>query len=156
MTNISEDNTNIKISWQISWHNFNSKLPNYNNFVRSTNDPLWCNVFTLSPKLCLPWNYYEYNGDIWECSSIWVHCANQANGAVHTQSIIDDVCDVINDINQNISSVQYTLLVNPDGMFYDKNRLCGDHHVTKNGKKYTFSVRRGERKGSKILLAIVW
>ncbi len=40
------------------------------------------------------------------------------------------------------AGVQYSLLVNPEGMYYDNLRLGGDHHVqVASGRFFNFSVR---------------
>ena len=137
-------------------------LPNYKDWLRASDEPLWCSVLELQPCLTLPWAYAAEQiakGDVWECHEVWLHCAGAPNGHVSFSTICDELEDAINMINADIDSVQYTLLVRPDGMEYDPRRLGGDHQVqcqTGRKRRFTFSVRKGVAQGASILLAIAW
>jgi hypothetical protein len=115
-----------------------------------------CEVVTIEPPLRLPWRYtpeQEETGDVWELETAWLHsaAADEDHAAVR-----EDLRNALDDMDPE--SARHTLLVDPDGMFYDRNRFGGDHQVLepRSGRRFTLSVRRGPRKGTKILLAIDW
>jgi len=71
--------------------------------------------------------------------------------------IFADLEEAVNTLVGDPEITRYTLLVSPDGLFYDTNRLGGDHHIrTKSGRRFILSVRRGVRNDDKILLAIAY
>jgi hypothetical protein len=137
------------------------KLHGYADWLRNTPDALWCDVVTVSPRIRLPWHYtpeQEIDGNVWECGAVWLHCAGLPNGEVYSADVIDDLRLALETLKQDVEKARYTLLVNPDGMAYDPMRLGGDHQVRvpASGRRFTLSVRRGSRHGSKVMLAIDW
>lgn len=143
------------------WPQLNKQtLPYYNtDFLRNIpNSSIECYVIDFaSPPLNLEWNYYknqkEEFGVTWFCTDVWLHCY-----AASGETIISDLEQAINIIASDKSKVQYTLLVNPDGMEYDRNRFGGDHQVRvpSSGRMFTFSVRRRDDDKKMLLLAIAW
>jgi hypothetical protein len=136
-------------------------LPRYEkDFIRDSFGGLWCDVMTLTPSIRLPWHYtpaQASKGDVWECGAVWLHDASLPNGSMYTTAIYQDLCDVLSTLKDNPERAQYTLLVNPDGLEYDRNRLGGDHHATAaSGRRFTLSVRRGVSELENVLLAIAW
>ena len=135
------------------------KLPNYTDWLRGTQEQLWCDVVTIKPALQLPWAYDAIRVmtyDAWACSKVWLHSAALSNGAPYAGPLFSDLEAAINIIAQDKPSVQYSLLVRPAGMMYDTRRFGGDHHVRlPNGRMFTFSVRRGDD-GGQLLLALAW
>ena len=96
----------------------------------------------------------------WRCTSVWLHAAWLPEWRVlqgPETGIFKELEEAVNTLVGDPENTRYTLLVNPGGLFYDANRLGGDHHVTlENGRKFCFSVRRGVREDDKILLAIAY
>ena len=140
-------------------------LPHYKDWLRGSEGPLWCEVLRIEPELLLRWRYsdaqeLEFRDVPWRCSSVWFHAAWLPQWRLlqgDETAVFKDLEDAINTLVGNRENTKYTLLVNPDGLLYDRNRLGGDHHVTlANGKKFCFSVRKGVRKDDKILLAIAF
>ena len=135
------------------------KLLFYRDFLRGTDESLWCDVINLTPCLNLYWNYTrDAIGLKWECPSVWLHSAAHGNGDVYTASLYEDLRDALNHLAQHKDeeAVRYSLLVSSNGMSYDANRLGGDYQVTTtSGRFFTFSVRRGSG-NRKLLLAIAW
>lgn len=139
------------------------QLPHYSDFLRGTLDALWCDVIPLTTRLSLYWRYtmqQEQAAEKWECPTVWLHSRAYPNGAMYQEfSLCEDLRDCINQLAQQKSSdlVQYSLLVNQQGMAYDVNRLGGDCNLSAaSGRRFTFSVRRDSVANRKILLAIAW
>eukprot|EP00955_Chlamydomonas_euryale_P104484 365570-Chlamydomonas_euryale.AAC.2 len=147
----------------IIWRDENARkqLPGYTDWLRNTPDALWCDVISVKPRIRLPWRYtleQEEEGDVWECGAVWLHSACRANGEVYTAELHNELRQALDILNENIDAAKKTLLVDPNGMFYDARRLGGDHQVylPQSGRRFTFSVRRGTRTNNKLLLAIDW
>ena len=144
------------------WHEKHKhKLPRYSDWLRGTNEQLWCSVATIQPPLILPWRYTDEQkrlGQTWICDAVWLHDAATENGSEESTALLfDDLQVAINQLAQNKQSAEYTLLVNPSGMEYDARRLGGDHQIRiPSGRIFTFSVRRGHEMDDKILLALSW
>ena len=138
---------------------YRKELPMYRDWIRGTDCKLWCDVITMTPRLRIPWKYnedQEMEGDVWECGAVWIHCATCENGEIYQASLHEELREAVNILNANIERAQYTLLVNPDGMYYDANRLGGDHDVKiSTGRHFVFSVRVDDRR-RKHLLAIAF
>jgi hypothetical protein len=159
----SPDSQSARQQLRLEWRDrCRAQLPNYGDWLRGTDEALWCEVLTLQPRLRLPWCYdaqQEAEGDVWECGSVWLHCFAVPNGAVYSANVHRDLEVALDGLHQGPPrAAQYTLLVAPDGMHYDTRRLGGDHQLTAGttGKRFTLSVRRGPRPGTKVLLAIAW
>ena len=94
------------------------------------------------------------------CESVWLHAAWLPNWRLlqgPETDIFADLEEAVNTLVGDPEITRYTLLVSPDGLFYDTNRLGGDHHIrTKSGRRFILSVRRGVRNDDKILLAIAY
>ena len=138
-------------------------LPRYTDWLRGTHRELWCEVMSIQPELNMKWRYKEQQEEImqpWRCAAVWLHAAWLPEWRVLQGTeveIFNELEDAINTLVGNPESTRYTLLVNPNGLFYDTNRLGGDHHVTAaSGRRFCFSVRRGIRDDDKILLAIAF
>lgn len=134
-------------------------LPHYSDWLRGAPEPLWCDVMSVSPPLRLPWAYtpaQEEEGDVWTVNEVWLHSAALANGTAYAADVHEDLRQALTHLRDNVTSAKYTLLVNPDGMKYDMQRLGGDHQVAAGARRFTLSVRRGEQPGQKLLLAIAW
>jgi hypothetical protein len=113
--------------------------------LHTTHKQFTCKIVEINPPLSIPWEYTPEQaaaGETWSCNEVWV----------------SPPCDLENAIDILSSDIatkrtQYTLLVNPDGMFYDRMRFGGDYNVrTFSGKYFTFSVRQNGN--DKILLAL--
>ena len=121
---------------------------------------MWCDVLTLTPRLRLRWWYTEEQyteGDVWECGTVWLHCAHLANGTVYSADVHRDLEEALRVIASDPAKARYTLLVSPDGMSYDTTCLGGNHHVNlPNGRRFIFTVRRGVGRYHKVLLALCW
>ena len=139
-------------------------LPRYTDWIRHNGGELRCEVFSVQPELVLNWRYTrEQEGSMqpWRCGTVWLHAAwlpewRVLQGEVALETF-RDLEEAIQTLVGNPESTRYSLLVNPDGISYDRRRLGGDHHVTtSSGKKFCFSVRRGVREEDKILLAIAF
>jgi hypothetical protein len=147
---------NIELVWRDGCRR---QLPMYDaDFIRGTQQKLWCHVVTLSPRIRLPWQYTSDQvdeGDVWECGAVWLHVANLPNGQVYTHSVFEELTEALNILHANVDAARYRLLISPDGMNYDVNRLGGDHQITiSNGRHFTLSVRK--HASTKVLLAIAW
>jgi hypothetical protein len=136
-------------------HATRRKLPRYTDWIRNTTQQLWCDVLSLTPRLRLPWQYtdeQEDEGDVWECKAVWLHHSGMSNGSVYTADMHRDLQEAINMIP---GRAQHILLVDPDGMFYDRNRLGGDLHIrVSSGRMFAFSVRREMGQHQKLLFAL--
>jgi hypothetical protein len=125
-------------------------------------DGLWCDVLSIQPRLRLKWWYTEAQaeeGDVWECSAVWLHCPSVPNGTVYPEYLHRDLQAALRRIQEEPESSRYTLLVAQEGMSYDPMRLGGDHHVQvhgTDGRRFTFSVRRAAGRQTKVLLALAW
>ena len=136
----------------------------YTDWIRHNGGELRCEVISVQPELVLNWRYTrEQEGSMqpWRCGTVWLHAAwlpewRVLQGEVALETF-RDLEEAIQTLVGNPESTRYSLLVNPDGISYDRRRLGGDHHVTtRSGKKFCFSVRRGVREEEKILLAIAF
>ena len=137
------------------------QLPFYTDFVRGGGEPLWCDVIGMSRPLNLYWRYTDAqvaDAVRWECPGVWLHSAAHDNGSVYSAQLYVDLGEAVYQLARRKSdeAVRFSLLVNPDGMVYDANRLGGDYlFTTSSGRHFTFSVRR-DRAQRKLLLAIAW
>ena len=141
------------------------QLPFCRDFLRDRDEPLWCDVVPMAPHLHLYWRYTQAQATDairWECPAVWVHNAAQDNGAALRQDmrhdLSQDLCVAVDRLVERKAgdAVRYSLLVSPDGMSYDGNRLGGDYHVsTPSGRHFTFSVRRDQGR-RKLLLVVAW
>ena len=138
-------------------------LPRYTDWIRGTSGELWCEVLSIHPDLNLRWRYTDHQVDTmlpWRCESVWLHAAWLPNWRLlqgPETDILADLEEAVNTLVGDPEITRYTLLVSPDGLFYDTNRLGGDHHIrTKSGRRFILSVRRGVRNDDKILLAIAY
>lgn len=117
---------------------------------------LWCDVIDLAPRLSLYWRYTAQQAagaPKWEAPALWLHSVS------NDPRVLDDAQEAVNLLvrQRDGDSVRYSLLVSPEGMFYDANRCGGDWHVTvASGRHFTFSVRRVRDRDEKVLLAIAW
>ena len=141
--------------------NARKRLHGYPDWLRGTPDALWCDVVSVRPRLRLPWRFTPEQadeGDVWECGAVWLHSARVPNGEVYSAAVQTDLMRALDVLKQDVDRAQYTLLVTPNGMPYDPNRLGGDHQIREpqSGRRFTLSVRRGARPHTKILLAIDW
>ena len=133
-------------------------LPLYTNWLKASNDPLLCRILPMFPPLLLPWAYkkstsYTVVDRVSEFSEIWIHTNSIEDDEISTNRDIEEAIDAI---RNNVSCVQYSLLVSTDGMSYDTRRFGGDHQVkTKSGRHLTFSVRRGHD-DNELLFVILW
>ena len=137
-------------------------LPGYTDWIRGTGRDMRCEVLSLRPELVLKWRYnrdLEESMQPWRCASVWLHAAWLPEWRVlqgEETKVFEELEDAIQTLVGNPESTRYTLLVNPDGLFYDRRRLGGDHHVTTSTGRNCFSVRRGVGEDEKILLAIAY
>ena len=142
------------------------QLPNYKDWLRGTDLQLWCAKVTLASSLRLPWKYtaaMAAEGHVWECTAVWVHSAFlpndacQASASASASASVSAVREAVDVISSDVDRARYTLLVDPEGLFFDRRRLGGDHQVNLPTRpRITFSVRRGEADSDHVLLAIVW
>lgn len=144
--------------------NSHRALPRYTDWIREKSGEMRCEVLSIQPDLVLNWRYTKEQEETmqpWRCSRVWLHAAclpewRVLQGDMATR-IFKDLQEAIETLVGDPESTRYTLLVNPDGISYDRRRLGGDHHVTvSTGRKFCFSVRRGVREDDTILLAIVF
>ena len=127
-------------------------LPLYTDWLHNSDEPLLCELLTITPSLILPWIYNETQQKLKETcefKEIWIHSVTLE----YPESEIEEAIDII---RQNKQAVQYKLLVSTDGMSYDSRRFGGDHQIkTKSGRLFTFSVRK-DNNNDKLLFAIIW
>jgi hypothetical protein len=84
------------------WRDRSRQRANIKDFIRSQDDDLWCDVVTIKPKLRLPWAYndeQEEEGDVWECSAVWLHHGGLPNGHVYDAVLHEDLRIAINALN---------------------------------------------------------
>lgn len=144
-------------------------LPHKKDFLRNTDSKILCELVNITPPLELQWDYFpgqkETLGTV-NFSTVWLHDATKPNGKSYEDELIEDVKQAVNIIASDKNKTQYTLLVSPEGMSYDRDRFGGNHQVNiqkaknKNIRMFTFSVRRGvdinNSNTNIILLAIAW
>ena len=139
-------------------------LPGYTDWIRQNGGELRCEVLSVQPELVLKWRYtkeQEETMQTWRCGAVWLHAAwlpewRVFQGESETR-IFRDLEDAVQTLVGNPESTRYTLLVDPNGLFYDRRRLGGDHHcTTSTGRNFCFSVRRGVSEDDTILLAIAF
>lgn len=135
-------------------------LPRCTDFIRRTNRRLKCDVLAIDPPLPLQFwvDDAEYAEEhLWTCTAVWLHCADQPNGAVYQRTglLHTELQTAINELRSNPGAARYTLLDAPNGTATDPNRFGGAHLITTpSGISFTFSVRRASNVHNKILLAI--
>lgn len=132
-------------------------LSHYIDRIRGTKRRLKCNILNIQPPLPLEWwvDDADYDlGDIWNCTSVWLHCADQNNVVKDTNRLYTELTEAVNILAHSPGAAQYTLLDSPGGSPCDPNRFGHDHLIfMASGTSFTFSVRRGTGH-NKILLAI--
>lgn len=132
-------------------------LPHCVERIRGTSRRIKCNILNIHPPLPLEWwvDDADYDlGDIWNCTSVWLHCADQKNGTKDTDKLYTELAEAVNILVHTPGAAQYTLLDAPGGSPCDPNRFGHDHLIfMASGTSFTFSVRRGPG-FNKILLAI--
>jgi len=137
-----------------------SPLHGYTDWLRNTSTPLMCEVFKVTPRIPLPWQYEPdagFDRHVWECGTVWMHSVLWPNGAEYPAALREELQAALQVLKHEPKAARFTLLVNPDGMSYDLKRLGGDHQVrAPSGRCFTLSVRRGSGPREMVLLAIDW
>lgn len=149
-------------------------MPQYRSWLNHDTTSLWCDVYTISPPLKLPWCSDEAQQNVlrtWDCSEVWLHSRSLPNaerptgtGSGTSKGPCDPRClrEALNVIAQDKARAQYTLLTAPEGLFFGKDRLGLDHIVQvhssgallDDSRRFTFSVRRKKGDTGKVLVAI--
>ena len=83
-----------------------------NDFIRQTENSLWCDVLTITPSLRLPWWYTEEQraaGRVWSCGAVRLHSAAYPNGTIYPALLHASLEEAINVMAQNRESMRYSL-----------------------------------------------
>ena len=170
-----DDGSQEEVPIQLTWSGMQSgqevpymPLPHYStNWLlpegeREGEGGMMCEVFRVTPRIRLPWLYQDdqirsFDRHVWECGTVWLHTHTSAPPFRSTAASQADLQAALQQLKGSIASAQYTLLVDRDGMSYDRRRFGGDHQIrVPSGRRFTLSVRRGLSSHSMILLVIDW